>query len=62
MDGGKKQKQTEMVRDREAERALKRTRDLMNLASHDTPAFVETHIHTHAQTNKRVSSQQQRAK
>lgn len=49
MDGGKKQKQTEMVRDREAERALKRTRGLMNLASRNTPTFVETHIRTDKQ-------------
>lgn len=50
MDGGEKQKQTAMVRDREAERALKRTRGFMNLASHDTPAFRDTYARTDEQT------------
>lgn len=50
MDGGRKQEQTEMVRDGEAERVLKRTRGLMNPASHDTAAFstkLKVHQHTH---------------
>lgn len=53
MDGGTKEEQTEMVRDTEAERELKRTRGLMNRASHDTAAFsseIQVHLCTRSQT------------